>query len=212
MYQVRKIMVISDSTPSRSRQIRTHQITIGGLFLALSIVLATTGWGLIAIPTPAGAVTTMHLPVICAGVVGGPILGACSGLIFGLFAWQRFPAFDPLVHILPRVIIGIISWGAFLLISHMLKASPRRLRLSTAAVSAAAAGTVANTAGVLAMAVIHGYFTPSAAWTMALVHGVPELILAVIVTPPIISGLVSFIEHRGSERGFAMQISTVEQA
>ncbi|MGV8125515.1 MAG: ECF transporter S component [Candidatus Xenobiia bacterium LiM19] len=204
-------MAISAGSSSRSRQIGTHQITIGGLFLALSIVLATTGWGLIAIPTPAGAVTTMHLPVICAGVVGGPILGTCSGLVFGLFAWQRFPAFDPLVHILPRVLIGFISWGAFSLISYILKSAPRRLRLSTAAISAAAAGTIVNTAGVLAMAVLHGYFTPSAAWTIALVHGIPELILAVIVTPPIISGLVGYIEHRGSERGFAMQISTAEQ-
>ncbi len=205
-------MSIPAVSSSRSRSVGTHQITIGGLFLALSIVLATTGWGLIAFPTPAGAVTTMHLPVICAGVIGGPVMGACSGLVFGLFAWQRFPAFDPLVHIIPRVLIGIVSWGAFTLISFLFKSIPRRLRLSCAAISAAAAGTVANTAGVLAMAVLHGYFTPSAALTIAIVHGVPELILAIIVTPPILTGLLSFIEYRGSERDFAMQMSPAKQA
>jgi len=205
-------MGMTAGSSTRNRLLGTHQITIGGLFLALSIVLATTGWGLVAIPTPAGAVTTMHLPVICAGVVGGPVLGACSGLVFGLFAWQRFPAFDPIVHILPRFLIGIVSWGAFALFSHLLRSAPRRVRISTAALCAAASGTAVNTAGVLVMAVIHGYFTPQAAWTIALMHGVPELLLAALVTPPIIGGLASYIEHRGSERGFAMKVSPAEQA
>lgn len=169
----------------------SRQVTLGGLFLALSVVLGTTGWGLIALPTPAGAATTMHIPVVLAGIVGGPSLGCMTGFAFGLFAWQRFPAFDPLVHLLPRIFIGLAAWGFFRAAAWLLKHTPirREMHLSIAAACAAVMGTVCNTAGVLTVAVINGYFTPPAAWAIGIAHGIPELFLAVIITVPLTCAL-----------------------
>lgn len=174
---------------TKTRPLTTRQITMGGLFLALSMVLASTGWGMIAIPTPAGAVTTMHLPVILAGILGGPFLGGCAGFAFGLFAWQRFPAFDPVVHILPRILIGIFSWAAFRASMFLLQKVSLNLRLSVSAMITAAAGTLTNTVGVLSIACMHGYFTQKAAITIGFAHGLPELLLAVSIAPPVICSI-----------------------
>jgi len=102
-------VAVTSSTAHTWNLQSTRQITLGGLFLALSVLLASTGWGMIALPAPAGAVTAMHLPIILAGIMGGPLMGGCAGCAFGLFAWMRFPAFDPLVHMLPRLFIGMVK-------------------------------------------------------------------------------------------------------
>jgi uncharacterized membrane protein len=168
------------------------------MFLALSLLLATTGWGMIAIPTPAGAVTAMHLPIIIAGILGGPLMGGCAGCAFGLFAWMRFPAFDPLVHILPRVFIGISSWIVFHMVIKVLRYSPRTITIASCA--AAAAGTLTNTAGVLSMAVFFNYFTPRAAWTLGIIHGLPELILALVIVPAVVAALAKTTPLTSSSR------------
>lgn len=178
----------------KSKNLSSRHIALGGLFLALSIILGSTGWGMLPLPTPAGAVTTMHIPVLLAGIVGGPYLGAVTGLVFGFFAWQRFPAFDPLVHILPRIIIAIVAWAVFKTFAFFLKQVHRDIRISLAAGCAAAAGTLTNTVGVLSMAVFHGYFPLAAAITIGLMHGIPEIVIAVVVAIPLVSTLARLSE------------------
>jgi len=179
-------------------KISTRQIVISGLLTALTVVLGVTNWGFLLLPTPAGAATFMHVPVIIAGVLEGPLVGAFVGLLFGLFSLRFMP--DPLVVIPARLVIGLFAWLAFRgvrkLTAHYLPAEKGLLSsLGLAGIVAGAAGTFANTAGTLLLAVWRGYITPGAAWTIALTHGVPELILAGFVVGSLMVALLPLIKQ-----------------
>lgn len=271
---------------------QVRQMAIAGLLGALVVVLGLTPLGFVPVPTPAGNATTVHIPVILAGMLEGPVVGGVVGLIFGVFSWVRnimaptnpvsaMLFSDPLVTFVPRIAIGIVAYYAYTAIrnrkgrvvvallaglmafaasySIWLKAGlaasavhtvvtavigllvaggaligQRREQLpivygtaavlgvifgawvflgigltwqiawriiaaiaaavavggafafafrgeSTAAGFAAILGTATNTAGVLCFAVLRGYLPAPAAWTVALVQGLPECIVAAIL-------------------------------
>jgi len=97
-----------------------RKIVIIGVLGAISVVLGMTPIGFIPVgPTRA---TIMHIPVIIGALMEGPIVGAFIGLIFGLFSiYQALtvptvtsPFFlNPLVSVLPRVLIGIVSYYVY---------------------------------------------------------------------------------------------------
>ncbi len=77
-----------EKTPTQTnRRITTRQIAIAGICGATGMVLAFTPLGLIPVPNLAGAATTLHIPAIVAGVFGGPIVGAFTGLILAISSW-----------------------------------------------------------------------------------------------------------------------------
>lgn len=94
---------------------KNKEITILGLFTALTIVIANTvGF----IPIGPLAVTTMHIPVIIVGILYGKKMGAYMGLIFGLISLIRaytrpsptaFIMMNPLVSVLPRLMFGYLT-------------------------------------------------------------------------------------------------------
>ncbi len=96
------------------------KITIIGILGAVSIILGMTPLGFIPVgPTKA---TIMHIPVIIGAIVEGPVVGAFVGLIFGLFSIFQaataptpvsFAFLNPLVAILPRVLIGIVTYYVY---------------------------------------------------------------------------------------------------
>ena len=104
------------------RSSNVRKMTIVGVLGGISAILGLTPIGFIPVgPTNA---TIMHIPVIIGAIVEGPIVGALVGLIFGIFSLIRaFTAptvispvfYNPLVSILPRVLIGITSYYAFVL-------------------------------------------------------------------------------------------------
>lgn len=148
----------------------TRRITVAGLLGAMTIVLAVSPIGRIPVPWTGLVATTMHLPVILGAILEGSSVGAGVGLIFGLysFSFPSSPMFsDPLVSILPRLVVGPVAAWVF-----------RRTR---SAEWAAAAGTATNTVGVLGMMGLRGYLPWKALGVIAVTHGLPELILAVVV-------------------------------
>lgn len=96
------------------------KMTIIGILGAISIVLGLTPLGFIPIgPTRA---TIMHIPVIIGAIIEGPVVGGFIGLIFGLSSMFQavtnptpvsFVFLNPLVSILPRVLIGIITYYVY---------------------------------------------------------------------------------------------------
>lgn len=94
-------------------------VTIGVLG-AISIVLGMTPIGFIPVgPTRA---TIMHIPVIIGAIMEGPIVGGFVGLIFGLFSIYQalttptpvsFVFLNPIVSILPRILIGITTYYVY---------------------------------------------------------------------------------------------------
>lgn len=159
----------TESTATRSWQLRT--LTVSGLLGAISIVLGITPLGFIPVPTVAGHATIMHVPAILGGILEGPKVGALTGLIFGLHSLLRANNVlfaDPLIAIVPRVLIGVVAWWVY--------------RMTKSDALAAAFGTITNTLGVMGFAVVRGYIPASAAWAVVLTHGIPEVILAIAIT------------------------------
>ncbi len=157
-------------------KLTTRMIVISGMLGAISVVLGYTGLGLIPVPTPAGHVTIMHLPVILGAVLEGPVVGLLIGLIFGIFSFLRATNAifaDPVIAILPRLFIGVIAYYTYI----GLRGRSKNLALITAGIT----GTATNTIFVLGLAVIRGYLPYSAALSVAVVHGIPEAVVAAIL-------------------------------
>jgi len=105
---------------SKSRKFSTRKMAIVGLLGGISIVLGMTPIGFIPVgPTRA---TIMHIPVIICAILEGPVAGALVGLIFGLFSLFQaifnptpvsFAFLNPLVSIVPRVLIGITTYYVY---------------------------------------------------------------------------------------------------
>ena len=66
----------------KKTKLDNRKLVIASILGAITVVLGMTPLGLI----PLGVInaTTMHIPVIIAAIVEGPIVGALVGLIFGL--------------------------------------------------------------------------------------------------------------------------------
>ena len=63
-----------------SQKKRIQQLTLAAFFVAIEVIMSVTPIGYI--PVGALSITTMHLPVILAGVLLGPEFGAGIGFVF----------------------------------------------------------------------------------------------------------------------------------
>lgn len=180
-----------------TKRFGTRQIAIIGMLSAVSVILGFTGYGFI--PLPVAKATIMHLPVIIGAILEGPIVGAMIGLIFGLFSiFQNITApnalsfafYNPLVSVLPRVLIAITAYYSYRLVSGKFET----LKIGIGA----ALGSLTNTFGVLSMiyflyakqyAEVKGINPDAAAaviYGIAVTNGVPEAIISVIITIPVV--------------------------
>lgn len=140
---------------NKASKFSIRQITMIGMLSGISIFLGLTGLGFIPIP-PIRA-TIMHIPVIVGAILEGPIVGATVGLIFGLFSmYQAFTAplptsfifWNPLIALLPRILIGIVAYYTYNLLKNKIK--NKTISIGIASVLA----TMTNTAGVMGLTYI----------------------------------------------------------
>jgi uncharacterized membrane protein len=174
-----------------SPRISAQHIAVAGIFGALAIVLAFTPLGLIPVPNPTEAATSLHLPAIIAGLLAGPLVGALVGLVLAVSTWYLYnPAYmtfadgNLLVAVLaafpPRILIGILGYYAY---------RPLRRWPAAAATAAAVVGTLTNTFGVLGTLIWLGTF-PAGLLVPVFSMNVPiEIALAVVVTVPTIAAI-----------------------
>ena len=190
-----EVKMINNS--NKKRKLKTSNLTTIGMLSAICMVLGLTGYGFI--PLPGAKATIMHIPVIVGSIIGGPIVGMTIGFIFGMFSIMQnimapnllsFAFINPLVSVLPRVLIGFTSYYVYKLT--FIKNQNLRIGLATVV------GSLTNTFGVLTMiyilyavkfATAKGIDPSIAAKTIygiAIINGVPEAIIAVIITVPVI--------------------------
>ena len=172
-----------------------RKIVISGVLGAISILLGWTRLGFIPVPTAAGHATIMHVPAIIGGIMEGWVVGGLVGLIFGLFSFLQatVPMFkDPLVAIVPRLFIGVTAYLTY--------AGLKRLNQYLALIVSATVGTLTNTLLVLGMAVVRGYMAPGVALTVAVTHGIPEIIVAAIITVAVVVAWRQVEVGRGTAR------------
>lgn len=182
----------TSDTGGSATSVSTRTIVISGLLAAIQILLGLTGLGFIPMPTGVNA-TILHIPAIIAGVLEGPIAGVAVGLIFGIFSFLRATSpllADPLVAIVPRLVIGVVAWAVFVAL--------RRINVPLAAAVAGALGTLTNTILVLSMGVARGYLAPELAWTIALTNAPGEVIVATIITAAVVAAVAGGTRVRKS--------------
>ena len=163
--------------------LNTRKIVIAGILGAIAILLAVTRLGFIPVPNLSGNATILHVPAIIGGVLEGSVVGLLVGGIFGVFSFiqAEVPAFkDPLVSVLPRLLIGIVAWAVF--------AGLRPVNLYLAAVVAGVLGTLTNTVGVVGMGILRGYF-PAEIWALIAPQAIAEVVIAAIITVIVVKGV-----------------------
>lgn len=127
-----------------------RKMVVISMLSGICLFLGLTGLGFI--PLPLFKLTILHLPVIIGAIIEGPVVGGSIGLIFGLFSiYQNITAptpmspffYNPLVSVLPRILIGVISYYVYKIIRSKMKNI--KLSISIAAIC----GSLVNTVGVL---------------------------------------------------------------
>ena len=172
-------------------RLNTYQLAVAGVFGALAIVLSFTPLGLIPVPNPTGAATSLHLPAIIAGILAGPVVGALVGLVLAISSWARFSAtfitfaggnvfVALLAAFVPRILIGVVAYYVY-----------RALRRwpVVAAAGAALAGTLTNSLGVLGLLIVLGTLPVSLLVPVFSMNVPLEAILAIVITLPTVAVL-----------------------
>jgi len=187
---------------------KTRKLTVVGMLGAISIVLGFTPIGFI--PLGFANVTTMHIPVIIGAIMEGPFVGAMVGLIFGISSMVKsfmtptpisFIFLNPLVSVLPRVLIGILTYYFFTMAKKLLKNEKTVLILS------GAFGTLVNTVFVLGSAyalyaqkIVEALgLSDGGAFAfligIATTNGIPEMIVASLITVASVTALKKIIKN-----------------
>lgn len=195
---------------------RIRQMVIAAMLSAIVAVLTFTPIGMIPLPPPLPSATTVHIPVLVAALVEGPMVGLIVGAVFGVCslirAWETgmvgLTLFfrNPVISVLPRLLVPLIAFGAWLVWRKLIKPSAITDKIGTAL--AAVIGTVANTVFCLGLiALIYGsdltvmlnemisagntdasYLNNAGQWLVAVVgvpNGIGECIVAAIIVPMI---------------------------
>ena len=163
----------------------TRRIVMAGIIGGIALFLGATRLGFIPVPIPLiGNATIMHIPAIVGGALEGPIVGLLAGLIFGIFSflYADSPIFaNPLIAILPRLLIGVVAWAVFV--------GLRRFSIDLASAASGIFGSLTNSAGVLGLAVLFG-FLPVAILPTLLPQIIAEAVLAAVVTVVVVRGVL----------------------
>ena len=141
----------------RRQSERIRQMIVAAMLSAITALLVFTPIGMIQLPPPLLAVTTVHVPVLIAALVEGWWIGGFVGLVFGVCsmirAWESgavgLTLFfrNPLISVLPRILFPLGAYAAYLLLKKLFREG--KLRDKLAAGIAAAVGTALNTVLVL---------------------------------------------------------------
>lgn len=161
---------------------------VAGALSAVSIALFLTPFGYI--PWIAGAsLTVMHVPAIIGAILEGPVVGALIGGIFGITSLAKAATApqgpidvfftNPLVSVLPRVLVGLCAWGVFSLLT--------KLNQKIALVAAGIAGSLVNSILVLGILVMLKAIPFQIAAGVFVANSLVEAVAAAILTIGVVS-------------------------
>lgn len=166
-----------------SQSASLRKTIVAGALGAVSVALFLTPFGYI--PWLSGAsLTVMHVPAIIGAVLEGPLVGGIVGAIFGVTSLVKAatapqgpidPFFvNPLISVLPRILVGIAAWAVF-------KAFRGKLG-AVAALSAGLAGSLTNSVLVLGALVLAKAIPLAVATGVLVSNGLVEAAVAAILT------------------------------
>lgn len=199
---------------------KTRGLVEMALFAAIIAVLTITPLGFI--PLGFMNATTIHIPVIIAGIVFGWKKGALTGFMFGLSSFLNATfrsasvtafLFTPLkpggnffslvICFVPRILIGVAAYFVYAGLSKIIKKKAPSMFI------AGVAGSMTNTILVMGMAYI--FFAKKyaeatglasvdlvlkAVLTVMAVNGIPEAIVAGIISSAVCAALMAAYKNR----------------
>ncbi|GAB4123411.1 MAG: ECF transporter S component [Roseiflexaceae bacterium] len=171
---------ISQESPTT---LNTRRIVVAGILGAIAIALGATRIGFIPVPNVSGNATIMHVPAIIGAVLEGPIVGILAGGIFGIFSMLQDTTglfTNPMVSVVPRLLIGLMSWLAY--------RSLERFNQDVAAVVAGVVGTLTNTIFVVGM-LLAFQLLPFEVVPTLIPQVIAEVVIAAILTPLVVRGV-----------------------
>lgn len=154
-------------------------------------------------PISIGVLSLAIIPIIAiiiSAEVMGVFNGALTGLFFGIISLAgsfvrpnvlSFAFYNPLVSIVPRILIGVV---AYYVAKAVFKLAPKLPKIFGYA-AGAMAGVITNTAGVLGMIlafyngrILSGGSSISIQWVSGIIisNSILEIVVCTIVTPPIV--------------------------
>lgn len=167
----------------RPTTLNTRRIVVAGVLGAIAIVLGVTRLGFIPVPNTTGNATIMHVPAIIGAVLEGPIVGVLAGGIFGIFSMLQDTTglfTNPLVSVLPRLLIGLMAWLAY--------RSLAGRNADLAAAVAGVVGTLTNTIFVVGALLVFGLI-PFAVVPTIIPQALAEVVIAAVLTPLVVRGV-----------------------
>lgn len=198
---------------------KTRSLVEMALFMAIIVVLSITPLGYI--PLGFMNATTVHIPVIIAGIVLGWKKGAFCGFVFGLTSFINatfrsasvlsflFTPFRPfgngwslVIAFVPRILIGVVAFFVFKTLFNITK------KKSISMFLAGVAGSMTNTVLVMGMAYLF-FAEPyanatnitvegvlKAVATVMVINGVPEAVIAGIIASAVCASLMAVFKNR----------------
>lgn len=178
---------------------KSQVISINALLCALVLLF-------VFFPVSIGVLSLAIIPII-AIIVSAEIMGVFNGMLTGLFfgivslasAFIRpnvlsFAFYNPLVSIMPRILIGVVAFYVAKGVTLLLPKLPKLFSYA----SGACFGVITNTVGVLGMILLFyngrmlgGGSAITLPWICGIVisNSILEIIVCTLVTPPIVLAL-----------------------
>ncbi len=187
-----------------AKGLSVKKIVVTGALGAVAVALSLTGLGYI--PWFSGAsLSVLQVPVIVGAILEGPVVGALVGAIFGITSMVQAvinPAkgpvdvffVNPLISVLPRILIGLAAWAAFALFRGKLR--------GLSSIVAGVVGSLTNTALVLGALVLAGAIPLALAGTIFVANGLIEAGVAAVLSLAIVAAWRG-VEGRGGKARLA---------
>lgn len=152
------------------------------LLLAATLILGLSPLGFLTVPGLGKAITVMHIPVILAATLVSPVAAGVVGAAFGLLAGLKYQVPPLIYHVVARVLAGLVGGLTFQAIS---RAADEGSKVTKASLATAVTTTAANTIFMSAAFFLLQLADPAELFSVAFVHGVIELTIALIITTPV---------------------------
>lgn len=194
---------------------KSKELAFIGIFAALVIVLQAIAEisRLLGLPM---SLALGLIPVLVAAQLKGPKVGAAVGLIFGLtsmtlalIAAASMPiarvTVNPLVSVVPRILVGVVCGGVYKLSARNAVSKPRRIFNS---VAATLSGIITNTALYLGMFLAFAYgrtfeeTTIDFKWVLASVvalNTVVEVVAFTLIVPAVVISVENWRKGNGKQ-------------
>lgn len=189
-----------------------ESMTLLGLMSAIVIIMTIIP-GIGFIPLGFVNVTIVHIPVIIIGIVKGPKLGAILGIIMGIASLMNallrpiptsFLFMNPIISILPRMMIGILSGLSYKFLNQISKNIGNKVKIAISS----AIGSLVNSIGVLGLIYIiyaqkymqaigkTGESAFKFIFGIFISNGILEMLISIILVTAIASALLKFEQKR----------------